>query len=157
MFLEYLYIPLGGNRRGQARTVINKFTVFLLCGLWHGAAWTFVVWGAASWSVLDARRTRTDSEAASCDSARLYSVGRNLDFHCVPLRVFRAGSRYVRSAVWSAWCCCATDRRCSTSSPCTRTSSCPCARTRTRTGYCPTDWRQLSRRRGFTVNPFICV
>lgn len=45
MFLEYLYIPLGGNRRGQARTVINKFTVFLLCGLWHGAAWTFVVWG----------------------------------------------------------------------------------------------------------------
>ena len=44
-FLEYLYIPLGGNRKGGARTVINKFTVFLLCGLWHGAAWTFVAWG----------------------------------------------------------------------------------------------------------------
>lgn len=44
-FLEYLYIPLGGNRKGTTRTVINKFTVFLLCGLWHGAAWTFVVWG----------------------------------------------------------------------------------------------------------------
>lgn len=44
-FLEYLYIPLGGNRKGATRTVINKFTVFLLCGLWHGAAWTFVVWG----------------------------------------------------------------------------------------------------------------
>ena len=44
-FLEYLYIPLGGNRKGEARTVINKFTVFLLCGLWHGAAWTFVAWG----------------------------------------------------------------------------------------------------------------
>lgn len=44
-FLEYLYIPLGGNRKGKTRTVINKFTVFLLCGLWHGAAWTFVVWG----------------------------------------------------------------------------------------------------------------
>ena len=44
-FLEYLYIPLGGNRKGITRTVINKFTVFLLCGLWHGAAWTFVVWG----------------------------------------------------------------------------------------------------------------
>ncbi|WP_200831512.1 MBOAT family O-acyltransferase [Varibaculum vaginae] len=44
-FLEYLYIPLGGNRKGEARTVINKFTVFMLCGLWHGAAWTFVAWG----------------------------------------------------------------------------------------------------------------
>ena len=45
-FKEYLYIPLGGNRRGWARTVLNKVTVFLLCGLWHGANWTFVVWGA---------------------------------------------------------------------------------------------------------------
>lgn len=44
-FLEYLYIPLGGNRKGRLRTVINKMLVFLLCGLWHGAAWTFVVWG----------------------------------------------------------------------------------------------------------------
>ncbi|MBO7673851.1 MAG: MBOAT family protein [Atopobiaceae bacterium] len=42
---EYLYIPLGGNRRGKARTVLNRMTVFLLCGLWHGANWTFVVWG----------------------------------------------------------------------------------------------------------------
>lgn len=44
-FLEYLYIPLGGNRRGRARTVANKIIVFFLCGLWHGASWTFVVWG----------------------------------------------------------------------------------------------------------------
>ena len=44
-FLKYLYIPLGGNRKGRARTVANKMIVFLLCGLWHGASWTFVVWG----------------------------------------------------------------------------------------------------------------
>lgn len=44
-FKEYLYIPLGGSRRGRARTVANKMLVFLCCGLWHGAAWTFVVWG----------------------------------------------------------------------------------------------------------------
>lgn len=44
-FKEYLYIPLGGNRYGRGRTVINKLIVFFLCGLWHGAAWTFVVWG----------------------------------------------------------------------------------------------------------------
>lgn len=44
-FKEYVYIPLGGNRRGKLRAVINKLIVFFLCGLWHGAAWTFVVWG----------------------------------------------------------------------------------------------------------------
>ena len=44
-FKEYLYIPLGGNRKGRPRAVVNKLIVFFLCGLWHGAAWTFVVWG----------------------------------------------------------------------------------------------------------------
>lgn len=44
-FKEYLYIPLGGNRRGAARTYINKFIVFFCTGLWHGAQWTFVLWG----------------------------------------------------------------------------------------------------------------
>ena len=44
-FRDYLYIPLGGNRRGRVRTYANMFTVFLLCGLWHGASWNFVVWG----------------------------------------------------------------------------------------------------------------
>ena len=44
-FKDYVYIPLGGNRKGQLRAGINKCIVFLLCGLWHGAAWTFVLWG----------------------------------------------------------------------------------------------------------------
>ena len=44
-FKEYVYIPLGGNRKGKLRAVTNKLVVFFLCGLWHGAAWTFVVWG----------------------------------------------------------------------------------------------------------------
>ena len=44
-FRDYLYIPLGGNRGGTARTGFNLLLVFFLCGLWHGAAWTFVVWG----------------------------------------------------------------------------------------------------------------
>lgn len=43
---DYLYIPLGGNRRGPTRTYINLFLTMLLGGLWHGAAWTFVFWGA---------------------------------------------------------------------------------------------------------------
>ena len=44
-FRDYLYIPLGGNRCKPARVYANLVTVFLLCGLWHGASWTFVVWG----------------------------------------------------------------------------------------------------------------
>ncbi|NLB65235.1 MAG: MBOAT family protein [Lentisphaerae bacterium] len=43
---DYLYIPLGGSRRGGARTYLNLLVTFLLGGLWHGAAWTFVLWGA---------------------------------------------------------------------------------------------------------------
>ncbi len=43
---DYIYIPLGGNRKGRGRTYVNLMTVMLLGGLWHGAAWTFVLWGA---------------------------------------------------------------------------------------------------------------
>jgi len=42
---DYLYIPLGGNKYGWARTSLNLLIVFFLCGLWHGASWTFVIWG----------------------------------------------------------------------------------------------------------------
>jgi alginate O-acetyltransferase complex protein AlgI len=45
-FRDYLYIPLGGNRQGPRRTYVNLMVVMVLCGLWHGPAWTFVVWGA---------------------------------------------------------------------------------------------------------------
>lgn len=45
-FRDYVYIPLGGNRGSSGRTYANLVTVFLLCGLWHGASWTFVLWGA---------------------------------------------------------------------------------------------------------------
>jgi len=45
-FRDYLYIPLGGNRKGKLRTALNLFVTMILVGLWHGAAWTFVIWGA---------------------------------------------------------------------------------------------------------------
>lgn len=44
-FRDYLYIPLGGSRGGVLRTYANLWIVFLLCGLWHGASWLFVIWG----------------------------------------------------------------------------------------------------------------
>ncbi|HID98083.1 MAG TPA: MBOAT family protein, partial [Thermodesulfobacteriaceae bacterium] len=43
---DYLYIPLGGSRVSTSRMYLNLWTVFLLCGLWHGASWNFVIWGA---------------------------------------------------------------------------------------------------------------
>ncbi len=52
---DYLYIPLGGNRAGTGRTYLNLMIAFLLCGLWHGAGWTFIVWGGwhGSWLVVE--------------------------------------------------------------------------------------------------------
>ena len=44
-FRDYLYIPLGGNRKGTARKYLNILLVFLVSGLWHGAQWTYVIWG----------------------------------------------------------------------------------------------------------------
>lgn len=44
-FRDYIYIPLGGNRKGKFRTIINLFVVWILTGVWHGASWNFVAWG----------------------------------------------------------------------------------------------------------------
>ena len=53
---DYLYVPLGGNRRGSARTYINLILVMLLGGLWHGASWNFVIWGGIHGAMLAAER-----------------------------------------------------------------------------------------------------
>lgn len=55
-FKEYLYIPLGGSRRGTARTCLNLFIVFLVTGLWHGAGWNFVLWGMVHGCLVIAER-----------------------------------------------------------------------------------------------------
>lgn len=51
-FRDYVYIPLGGSRRGAARTVVNLFVVWALTGLWHGAAWNYVLWGLYYFALL---------------------------------------------------------------------------------------------------------
>ncbi len=55
-FRDYLYIPLGGNRGSAASTYRNLITVFLLVGLWHGASWTFILWGAYHGALLTLER-----------------------------------------------------------------------------------------------------
>jgi D-alanyl-lipoteichoic acid acyltransferase DltB (MBOAT superfamily) len=95
---DYLYIPLGGNRKGHGRTYFNLMAVMVLGGLWHGAAWTFVVWGAIHGTVLCIERWRTFrwprlfSEAA-WSPARTW-VARIITFHivCFAWIFFRATS-----------------------------------------------------------------
>ena len=57
-FRDYLYIPMGGNRCPVWRTHLNLVIVFFLCGLWHGASWTFVIWGLYHGIFLVLERTR---------------------------------------------------------------------------------------------------
>src|SRR5207244_781148 len=55
---EYLYVPLGGNRRGLSRTYFNLILTMLLGGLWHGASWNFVIWGALHGGMLAFERNQ---------------------------------------------------------------------------------------------------
>ena len=55
-FRDYLYIPLGGNQKSRVRTYFNLFVVFVLCGLWHGASWNFLVWGLCHGALLAIER-----------------------------------------------------------------------------------------------------
>ena len=63
-FRDYLYVPLGGNRVSPARQYRNLLTVFFLCGLWHGASWTFVVWGLFHGAFLIGRAADRDRPRA---------------------------------------------------------------------------------------------
>jgi alginate O-acetyltransferase complex protein AlgI len=75
---EYLYIPLGGNRRGPVRTYVNLILTMLLGGLWHGASWNFVVWGGIHGGMLAFER----------------SQGRESFYHNLP-RPLRIGLTFV--------------------------------------------------------------
>lgn len=87
---DYLYIPLGGNRGARRRTYRNLMLTMLLGGLWHGAAWTFVVWGGIHGGFLvfeQRRRDRTVDAGLEppTDTLRRRVVGRIVTFHVVCL------------------------------------------------------------------------
>ncbi|NBX65408.1 MAG: MBOAT family protein [Proteobacteria bacterium] len=69
---DYLYIPLGGNRKGKVRTYINLFLTMLLGGLWHGANWTFVIWGAwhGAWLAIEKALNMKPDEHATASRAK---------------------------------------------------------------------------------------
>lgn len=86
---DYLYVPLGGNRKGSVRTYVNLFLTMLLGGLWHGANWTFVVWGALHGLALVVHRAITRgirsyrAERDANPSAVAHVVGVVATFHFV--------------------------------------------------------------------------
>jgi len=65
-YRDYLYIPLGGNRHGPLKTYRNLMIVFVLCGLWHGASWNFVLWGGFHGLFLILERSLLKSALANC-------------------------------------------------------------------------------------------
>jgi D-alanyl-lipoteichoic acid acyltransferase DltB (MBOAT superfamily) len=90
---DYLYIPLGGNRKGARRTQINLMLTMLLGGLWHGAAWTFVVWGGIHGAGLAVERKVLDRTGEPVTFAARWA-GRLITFHvvCLAWVFFRAES-----------------------------------------------------------------
>ncbi|MDT8857108.1 MBOAT family protein [Paracoccaceae bacterium Fryx2] len=93
---DYLYIPLGGNRRGGARTYVNLMLVMVLGGLWHGANWTFVLWGLwhGAWLALE----RATGRAKATD---LFALGGTLLIVLLGWVMFRAASVTEALGVYS--------------------------------------------------------
>lgn len=75
-FREYVYIPLGGNRKGKGRTIINLLIVWMLTGFWHGASWNFLLWGLYFGVILVLEKTvlKKPLEKAPAAVAYIYSV-----------------------------------------------------------------------------------
>jgi alginate O-acetyltransferase complex protein AlgI len=102
---DYLYIPLGGNRKGRWRTYVNLMATMLLGGLWHGAAWTFVAWGAIHGVGLSIERAIGRHPTGT--KARW--LGRLLTFHvvCFAWIFFRADSFHTAGELlerlFTAW------------------------------------------------------
>jgi alginate O-acetyltransferase complex protein AlgI len=91
-FRDYVYIPLGGNRRGTLITYRNLFLTFLISGIWHGAAWTFVIWGAMH--AIGIMITR-ELERSAFYRERVPHIAKQLAtflFVCLAWIFFRAGS-----------------------------------------------------------------
>ena len=99
-FRDYLYIPLGGNRKGKARTWLNRFLVFFATGLWHGASWTFVLWGLwhGLFSVLE------DCGAIPVDKLKGKRIGQLYTLFVVVLgfTLFRADTLAQAGAMYAA-------------------------------------------------------
>jgi len=111
---DYLYIPLGGNRKGTLRTYVNLMLVMLLGGLWHGAAWTFVVWGGIhgvglAWEhwLADRRRARGLEAVVPSRAGRAWRRLLTFNVVCLAWIFFRSESIgeafHIIGRLFTAW------------------------------------------------------
>ncbi|MEY2407525.1 MAG: hypothetical protein QOF48_195 [Verrucomicrobiota bacterium] len=92
---DYLYVSLGGNRRGSARTAVNVFVTMLLGGLWHGASWNFLLWGAWHGMALVIERAFAGDSKSGASTSRIAGCARWILTMLVVFYgwlLFRAGS-----------------------------------------------------------------
>ncbi len=101
---SYLYIPLGGNRKGKARRYLNLLTTMILGGLWHGSGWNFVFWGALHGIYLVVNHAWHSLTGGAGNSKNPFFLGAGscLTFVCVVIAwvPFRAPSLAATSAIW---------------------------------------------------------
>ena len=106
-FRDYLYIPLGGSRRGTARACLNGIVVFGLCGVWHGTGWMFAAWGLWHGLLLCAERLLGPKRAKGAPPPRrppALAALRFLAAHAYALAAFAFGWVLFRSATPAAAC-----------------------------------------------------
>jgi alginate O-acetyltransferase complex protein AlgI len=98
---DYLYVPLGGNRRGDVRTAVNLMATMLLAGLWHGASFSFVVWGALHGAALVVHRFgwATRRRRTALPGGAAFAWAATLLFTVVAFVVFRADSIAVATTM----------------------------------------------------------
>jgi alginate O-acetyltransferase complex protein AlgI len=100
---DYLYIPLGGSRKGGVRTYFNLITTMTLCGLWHGASWNYVLWGFYNGVLLAIHRLYDRALGTRADAVRNNVLFRAAAIACTFMLV-AIGLVFVRSESWAGCC-----------------------------------------------------
>ena len=102
---DYLYIPLGGNRKGPGRTYVNLMATMLLCGLWHGASWNFVFWGGLHGAALALHRGwKAWNPLGSLNESSLFRFAGSVVARGLTLTVVLVGWVFFRAESWAAAC-----------------------------------------------------
>lgn len=94
---DYLYIPLGGNRRGKFRTYLNNFITMLLGGIWHGAGWMYLLWGAYQGLLLAAHKSiksawHTPQLLLNSTASKIFNISLTFTLTVIGFTIFRANS-----------------------------------------------------------------
>lgn len=101
---DYLYIPLGGSRRGKVRTYVNNFITMVLGGLWHGAGWMYLMWGAYQGALLAVHKWiktwwKTPEAVRGSVAARVFNISLTFALTVVGFTIFRADSFETLSVI----------------------------------------------------------